>query len=176
MVGIGLGLLALAARMWIGNLASSLAATEPASQVSLGPETNKPAADFTLTNLKGESVRLSSLQGHPVLLNFWATWCGPCQLEMPLFERYFEKYAPDLVVLAVNAGEASDEVQQFVDELGLKFTVLLDQDEEVTDQYLIQAFPTSFFIDRQGVVRYRHIGSLDEDQLAAYLKELGVEK
>jgi thiol-disulfide isomerase/thioredoxin len=108
------------------------------------------------------------------LINFWATWCGPCQMEMPLIQKYYRKYSPDLVVLAVNNDEPPGDVQAFIDQMKLTFPVLLDPGVQVENQYRIRAFPTSLFIDTEGLIRYEHIGILNEQQLVQYLKQIGV--
>ncbi|MBP1702880.1 MAG: hypothetical protein H6Q38_1987 [Chloroflexi bacterium] len=140
------------------------------------PEVNQAAPDFALTTLTGESVRLSELKGRVVAVNFWATWCGPCRLEMPLLQTYADRYPQDLTVLAVNDAEPIEKVQPYVDDLGLSFPILLDEKELVTRLYRVRGFPTTIFIDRDGKIRYQHLGLLMEDQLRGYLTELGIEE
>jgi len=140
------------------------------------PEVNQAAPDFALTTLTGESVRLSELKGRVVAVNFWATWCGPCRLEMPLLQTYADRYPQDLTVLAVNDAEPIEKVQPYVDDLGLSFPILLDEKELVTRLYRVRGFPTTIFIDRDGKIRYQHPGLLMEDQLRGYLTELGIEE
>lgn len=90
------------------------------------PVVGSRAPDFELVNLNGELVRLSEYEGKPVLINFWATWCAPCVLEMPNILKYYEEFFPNFVVFAVNAGETRQEIQTFVDDMGLTFDVLMD--------------------------------------------------
>lgn len=146
------------------------------STFALVPEINKPAPDFHLNSLDGKSYQLSSLQGKSVVVNFWATWCGPCRQEMPLIQKYADRYPATLTVLAVNNGEPAGTVQTFVSELKLGFPILLDPDQQVTDAYRIRAFPTTFFVDTSGAVRFEHVGVLNEEQLSGYLEKIGVEK
>ena len=137
------------------------------------PVQGAPAPDFQLTNLEGESVRLSELEGRVVLLNFWATWCGPCRVEMPAIQARYEAYADKgLVVLAVNFDEPREDVVDFRDELELTFPMLLDPGAAVQRLYGILGYPTSFFVDRDGVIRVHHIGVMTEQQLDRYLTEL----
>ncbi len=174
LIGAGLGLLILAVIGMQGNLFSGLfnkLANDPSIAV---PEVNSPAPDFQLMTLNGESVSLSGMRGRPVLINFWATWCGPCQMEMPLIQKYYEKYSPNLVVLAVNNDEPASDVKSFVDKMELTFPVLLDPGAKVENQYRVMAFPTSLFINKEGLIRYQHIGILNEQQLVQYLKQIGV--
>ena len=174
LIGVGLGLLALAVIGMQGSLFSGLFDNFSGDTAIAVPEVNSPAPDFQLQTLDGQALRLSDFQGKPVLINFWATWCGPCQLEMPLIQKYYEKHSPDLIVLAINNDQPLAAVQEFVDQMKLSFPVLLDPGAKVEDQYRIRAFPTSLFVNREGVIRYQHIGILNEQQLVQYLKQIGV--
>jgi cytochrome c-type biogenesis protein len=132
-----------------------------------------PAPEFELLSLSGENVQLSDYQGQVVLLNFWATWCAPCRFEMPAIQDRFERYSPDLVVLAVNNNETEQEVSVFIQELGLTFETLMDQGAEVQDLYQIIGYPSTFFIDHQGMIQEIHIGFMTEGQLDGYLTNMG---
>lgn len=174
LIGVGLGLLLLAVIGTQGSLFPGLFDNLSGDQPIAVPEVNSPAPDFQLQSLNGEALRLSDFRGRPVMINFWATWCGPCQLEMPLIQKYYEMHSPDLVVLAVNNDEPRASVQEFVDKMKLTFPILLDPGARVEDQYRVRAFPTSLFINREGLIRYQHIGILNEQQLVQYLKQIGV--
>ncbi|HZD55102.1 MAG TPA: redoxin domain-containing protein, partial [Anaerolineales bacterium] len=138
------------------------------------PEVDAPAPDFELDTLSGEAVRLSDYRGKTVLLNFWATWCAPCRLEMPAMQSRFEEHKSDLAVLGINFDEPESDVQAFAQELGLTFTILLDPGGEVQKLYRIRGYPSTYFLDADGVVRIEHIGVMTEDQLDGYLSQLGV--
>jgi len=134
------------------------------------------APDFKLFNLDSEEVHLGELNGQPVLINFWATWCAPCRIEMPAIQNRYEKFAEDgLVVLAVNFDEPKENVLSFAEEFGLTFEVLLDPGGEIQRSYRIRGYPTSFFIDSNGVIRVLHIGLMTEGQMDGYLAEIGLE-
>lgn len=133
------------------------------------------APDFTLPNLEGESVSLSSLRGKPVVINFWATWCAPCKEEMPLLEKTAQQLGDQVVILGVDYAEGKDVVQSFVSELGLTFPILLDSDGAVADRYFVRNYPSTFFVDAEGVVRAQRVGLLDEDLLEKYLETIGIE-
>ena len=125
------------------------------------------AADFTLRGLDGQAVSLSKLRGRPVLLNFWATWCGPCRSEMGYFQELFsDKKWTDkgLVILAVDVGESAAVVDSFVKDNKLTFTVLLDADQSVAQKYNIRYFPTTFFIDKDGIIENTKIGAFTSKQ------------
>ncbi len=132
------------------------------------------ASDFSLTSLTGETIRLQDLLGKPVVMNFWATWCAPCELEMPLFQEYYAKYAPELEILAINFGEPVTDVQAFVNRLALTFPVLLDPDGKVSDLYRVRALPVTFFIDREGVVQSMYLGTISRTKFEALLVKIGV--
>ena len=138
------------------------------------PSLDAPAPGFALISLNGDSIQLEDYRGKPVLLNFWATWCAPCRLEMPAFQSHFEKYDGEFAIVAVNNAEAPEDVQAFVAELGLTFDILLDPEAEVQHLYLVRGYPTSVLIDADGIVRAQHIGLMTEDQLDEYLQELGI--
>jgi peroxiredoxin len=123
------------------------------------PQQGFLAPDFTLETIEG--VTLSELRGHPILLNFWASWCPPCRQEMPAMERMYQEYKDTgFIILAVNTTfqDTLAEAQSFIKANGLNFHVLLDQSGEVSNLYLIQAMPTSFFIDKEGIIRDVVIG------------------
>jgi DsbE subfamily thiol:disulfide oxidoreductase len=138
------------------------------------PQVNAPAPDFELENLTGEKKHLADYQGKVVVLNFWATWCGPCKDEMPLFQEISEKYASEIAVLAVNNQETVDKVSPFIEELGLTYEILMDNDGGVAMQYQVIGFPTTYFIDPNGIIKFLHVGVLTEEQLDGYLNLLGV--
>jgi len=125
-----------------------------------GPEIGKLAPDFTLNGLDGQEVSLSDLRGKPVLLNFWATWCGPCRIEMPFLQEIYEKWTgKELVLLAVNLQEDPGKVREFVESAGYSFPVLLTDGNEVPLSYNIRGIPATFFIDADGVIRDIKVGA-----------------
>jgi peroxiredoxin len=131
------------------------------------------APDFNMANLKGQQVSLSQFRGRPVILNFWATWCGPCREEMSLFQQAYEDHRDEgLVVLAVNFEEEANIARPYLEELGLTFEVLLDQDAALAKQYLVTGLPTTFFIDRQGLIRQVKLGQVQEDLLEEILAQI----
>jgi peroxiredoxin len=118
------------------------------------------APDFQLQNLNGQSITLSSLKGNPVLINFWATWCQPCASEMPYLQKINNEWSDKgLVVLAINWGESASEVGQFLQANNLSLPVLLDTKKAAAEKYGVRAFPTTFFIDKDGIIREKIIGA-----------------
>lgn len=132
------------------------------------------ALDFTLYDLEGNSVSLSDYSGTPLLINFWATWCPPCRSELPLIQQYQDKYGDDFLVLAVDGGETAEDVQSFVDSQGYTMIFLLDVEFAVAELYQVRGFPTSLFIDANGVIQQVHIGELTEPMIVAYLEMIGI--
>lgn len=128
------------------------------------PEVGHPAPDFTLPTLDGKMVRLSAFRGQKaVLINFWATWCAPCRLEMPTMEKAYQKYKGrglEILAVSVDAGPKSA-VKSFMEELGLTFPALLDPKMEVLRLYRLSAIPASFLIDKQRVIRFKELGYRD---------------
>ena len=109
------------------------------------------APDFTLKTPDGQAVRLSDLRGRLVMVNFWATWCAPCAVEMPALEATYRKYKDQgLVVLAVNQAEAPDKVTQYMRDHNLTFPTVLDTDTSVAQLYRVTGYPTTWLIDREG--------------------------
>ena len=125
------------------------------------PVPSREAPDFQLQSLDGQTVSLSGLRGRPVILNFWATWCGPCRLEMPHLQAASEDARwteQGLVILAVNLGESTPQVESFMEDNGLSFPVLLDTELEVARLYNASSIPVTYFIDRNGIIRDMKIG------------------
>ena len=134
---------------------SSNDVSSPAPQENLAP-------DFQLPDLDGQLVTLSDLRGSPVLLNFWATWCGPCRSEMPFIQDISEDEefsSNGLLILAINIGEDSSTAKRFMVDNGLTFNVLLDTDQKIASEYNIRAIPTTFFIDKDGIIRDVKVGA-----------------
>lgn len=132
------------------------------------------AYDFTLQDLDGNSVSLSDLHGRPVILNFWATWCGPCRIEMPELQAAYEARQDDgLVILALDQQEQADIVREFFyGQMGLTFTPLLDSEGAVSDSYgANRVLPTTFFINPAGEVTVIHRGPMTRSQIDGYLAE-----
>jgi len=131
------------------------------------------AHDFGLPDLDGQQVALADFKGKPVIINFWATWCPPCRIEMPELQRAFEEYQEDdLVILAVNESERPDQVQSFFyDEMGYTYTPLLDEEAEVGEMYGAVGLPTTFFVNSAGEVTAIHRGVLTQSQIESYLEE-----
>ena len=140
---------------------------------AIAPEVGSMAPDFTLPTLDGASVRLSELKGKPVLVNFWATWCKPCVKEIPYFQAAFEERGKAMEFIAANLGEDVEKVKEFAQDKGMTFTVALDKDGAVAEAYNIRYIPTTFLIDKQGVIRHIKVGAFaSEEELLSLLDSL----
>ncbi len=144
---------------WMGERESSKPVAQSAQMGRMAP-------DFELTSLTGEPVALSDYQGQVVLINTWATWCPPCKAEMPAIDDFYQAHQADgLVVLAVNSQEDAATVQRFIEAQGFSFPILLDTQARVMEQYQVRGLPTTFVIDRSGMIRYVHTGAITAQQL-----------
>ena len=121
------------------------------------PLTDKPAPDFTLRDLKGNQVSLSDFRGQPVVLNFWATWCSPCRVEIPYLEALYIKYKDQgLVIIGMNTETDYMKVKHFA-EPRITYTVLLDGQTQ-SQAYDVSGIPCTYYIDREGIIQHRSVG------------------
>lgn len=126
---------------------------------------NGPAPDFTLKTLDGRNMKLSELAGNVVMINFWASWCAPCRVEMPKLNDLYNKYKDlGFVLLAVNVEEQEQPPRNFLKKRPVDFPVLLDKRNDVSKQYHVVAMPTTVLVDRSGNMRYIHQGYKEGDE------------
>jgi peroxiredoxin len=124
------------------------------------PQVNAPAPDFTLNDIKGNKVSLSDFKGENIILNFWATWCGYCKMQLPYIETVYEKYSNSgMTVIAVNAREPADQAAKYVEQEGYTFHVLLDPNGTVYQLYCVPALPATLFINSNGIIKYGRAGA-----------------
>ncbi|MEQ9460376.1 MAG: TlpA disulfide reductase family protein [Phycisphaeraceae bacterium] len=137
------------------------------------PLLGKPAPGFTLPNLEGNPVRLNQLKGQVVILDFWATWCGPCVVAMPEIQKLHSKYADQGVkIIGVNMGEDRATAKRFVDQRELSFEFVLDEKKVLWDRYRLEALPHLVIIDQQGVIQAVHIGYNPVHSPVIYAREI----
>ena len=163
----------LVSRTWMSLIlicSLSLVAVAPANAASA-----RPAPNFTLKSLSGKNLKLSEMTGNVVLINFWASWCGPCREEMPLLNALHKKYEPlGFTVLGVNVEEQTDLARGFLNDFPVDFPVLLDKKNEVSKLYNVIAMPTTVVVDRDGNMRFIHKGYKrgDEEKYRKMVKKL----
>jgi len=135
----------------------------------------KAAPAFTLVDLNGKKVSLADFKGHPVLVNFWATWCGPCQLEMPWFEEFAGKYKPQgLVVLGVDQDDTDmpkDTISAAAKKIGVSYPILLPNKTIAKDYALADYLPETFYVNKDGIVVEHSLGAPSKDQMEANIRK-----
>jgi peroxiredoxin len=150
-----------------------LAVAAAGANAAVTPSASAP--DFTLPSLDGPNLRLQEQRGRVVMINFWASWCGPCRVEMPHLARLYEKYrGSGFTVLAVNIDESPQKAASLATQLGMRFPVLLDTDKKVSRLYDLSTMPSTVLVDRDGRVRYVHRGYRDgyEETYDKQIREL----
>ena len=133
------------------------------------------APDFTLKSLEGSNLRLEEYRGQVVLINFWASWCGPCRQEMPLLDRLHHRYEDTgFAVLGINVEGEAAPAQELVDKTNVTFPILIDEGQAVSELYNLEAMPSTVVVDRDGIVRYIHRGYKpgDEAKYVEVVKQL----
>lgn len=131
------------------------------------------APDFVLVDMDGEEHRLSEYKGQGVLLNFWGTWCKPCEREFPIIDKYYQEYQDEgLQVLAVNIAESNFVVQDYIDRKGLTFPVLIDESKSVMNAYNITPLPTTFFINPEGKIEKIISGEMSDSTIQNSMKQI----
>jgi cytochrome c biogenesis protein CcmG/thiol:disulfide interchange protein DsbE len=139
------------------------------------PTTGTRLQDFALKDLSNNEIKLSRMGGKPVLINFWATWCIPCKSEMPLLEQYYLKLKDKIAFYGIDQQETTNVIEPYLKGNGITFPILMDETGEVTRTYFIQGFPTTFFVDGDGILRALQIGPLTIDEIKTNLEKLGIQ-
>jgi thiol-disulfide isomerase/thioredoxin len=167
------GLIFLVTGMALGILFGVLILM-PGARSDPNPVVGVQVEDFILPDLQERTIQLSQYRGKVVVLNFWATWCTPCKDEMPLLQKYADALKSKIVVIGINSQEAVVDVKAFVDANALSFPIALDGNGEILRKFLVHNYPTTFFIDPNGILRDQHIGTLSDELMNGYLRNAGV--
>ncbi|GAB1420017.1 redoxin domain-containing protein [Anaerolineales bacterium] len=137
---------------------------------------NYAAPGFELPTLEGELLSLSDLKGQSILINFWQTTCGPCVRELPALNDFAETQGEDGVkIIAINFGESAEKVQTFLSEIGLEkphFTIVLDNESTIQRTYGVQGIPTTYAVDKEGIVRYLKLGEMSFEDIENYAEQI----
>ncbi len=155
--------------IWLSRVPSAGLPPQPAAI----PLAGHAAPSFSLPASDGSMIELEGLRGKPIVLNFWASWCGPCEAEMPELQAAYARYgSKDLVVLGVNQGEDDAIVKDYMQRLGITFPVALDRQLIAAGRYKIESLPTTFFIDRNGIIRDQVVGQMNTAVLQQHLRSI----
>jgi cytochrome c-type biogenesis protein len=149
------------ARIVSALVVPALAACAGGSDLPAVVEVGQPAPDYAATALTGDSVKLASLRGNVVLLNVWATWCNPCRAEIPYLEELHKKFASNglrIIGVSIDAAGGEEGIASFAKEIGMTYPIWRDPDQDVMTRFLAVGVPASFLIDREGVLRWKHVG------------------
>lgn len=139
-------------------------------------KTAKPAVDFTAADMDGQNIALSGYFGKPIIVNFWATWCGPCKSELPTFDNAYAQYGEDIEFMMVNLTDGYRDtvtsVKQFITENGYQFPVYFDTKSQGADAYNVYSVPLTVFIRGDGTIYKTHTGAMRETTLQKYIDAL----
>jgi peroxiredoxin len=167
------------ARPWEGEPESAFGiieqvAPDDSSTVSLAtnPVVGELAPNFLLPALDGQTIELADLRGQPVFINFWATWCIFCVMEMPAMQRLADKYEGQIWIVGINVGESFGDAQSFASANEIRYPLVLDSSMDVTEAYQVRAMPTSLFVDADGVVRFVRYGVMTPPEMEEVIQPL----
>ena len=170
---IGLGLILLAAVFAITLAGLDASGTSGDDLSTIPAEVNYPAPQLSLENISGKTESLADFRDKVVLVNNWATWCPPCKAEMPTLVAFYNEHQSEgLMIIAIEAGEAKDQVQSFAEQYKMPFAVWLDPQGKSVNAFKNQNLPSSYVIDRSGIVRLMWTGEINRETLEKYVTPL----
>jgi peroxiredoxin len=171
-----IGLVIIAGGIWILFSSSKVvnSSSDRVASLEPAPVAGHAAPDFELATPTGEKIRLSDYRGKPVIVNFWATWCGPCRAEFPEFQEAAVDNADSLVIIGVNSTstDQAESIPTFLEEFGITFPIVLDEQGDVVDLYRVLGLPTTVFIDSNGVINEVFTGPLNKAYIESKISEL----
>jgi peroxiredoxin len=171
-LGVGLVLIGLASILMLQGTKNS-SASQPVSRSVAPVEVNYPAPELSLQNINGQSESLTDYQDQVVLVNNWATWCPPCKAEIPTLEAYYKMHKVNgFVIVGVEAGESQKDVLKFVQEHDMTYPVWFDLKNAATNAFHNENLPSSYVIDRKGIVRLAWVGEISQQMLEKYVTPL----
>lgn len=144
-------------------------------QVGGSVNVNSPAPIFSLPDLTGADMSLDQWQGKVVILNFWATWCSACLEEMPVLDDLYRQKMTTLMVIGIAVGDSQSAVEAFIKAHPVRYPILLDESGVTGATYQVLGYPTTYFLDREGIIRAKHVGALTHRILEQYFIPLGID-
>ena len=170
---VGILVLSLVVASFIGLMAVGLLNRSPVTGKSGFTRVQKPAPEFTLTLFHGGELDLSQHIGEPMVINFWASWCPPCHEEAPLLERTWRSYKDkNVLFVGVDIQDTEQDGRDYLEEYGITYPNGLDGDGKITVEYGVIGLPVTFFVNRDGVVERRWVGSIEQSRLIEWVEEL----
>ena len=155
------------------------ATAEPKPAEAAGPVQRNMAPDFTTYDDAGNAVSLKDMRGKPVVVNFFASWCGPCKFEMPYFEEFYLEYGDQVEFMMVNlcafGNDTKDAAKKMVEEGGYTFPVYFDTDGDAAIKYAVRSMPTTLFVSAKGELKGRKVGMIDRETLKATVEAMAAE-
>lgn len=171
---VALVVLLIGATMWYNKLTKEYDEV-PRVDGSQNSSEVVPAIDFSPYDFEGNAVKLSDKFGKPIVINFWATWCGPCKAELPVFEKMYEKYGEEVEFMMVNltgGRETVEGVKEFLELSEHEFPVYFDIDQSAAINYGINSIPRTIFVNSDGTVYGSHLGTISEESLEKYIEKI----
>ena len=171
---VGFSIIVIVAALILGGRNVGQSGSVSGEGIKVGTSVGETAPDFEASTLEGDTLRLNDLRGQVVVVNLFASWCGPCRLETPHLVKAFQALEGEGVVfVGLNLNEATDTVAAFQDEFGIPYPLVLDEDGKLTSEvYKPIGLPTTWFIDQEGVVRYIFSGAMTEELLIDILSDV----
>lgn len=177
LIAIGALIILLGVTLYVNFGQGARTADESMDQAALETKAQKGylAPDFTIASMEGEEIRLSELRGEPVFINFWASWCEPCKEEMPHLLEAYKKYGSEINFVMINVIEQEfnkESMNKYIKEAGLTFPIYLDKKDNVSTLYNILGYPTSFFINKDGVIQEIVMRPMSSEMIVQLMNQL----
>lgn len=142
------------------------------ANANTGAKLGQYAPGFEAEYLNGTPISLYELRGKPIILNFWATWCPPCVREMPVLDEFQQRYENEIIVLGVNLGEKDEAIENFLKRVNVSFAIVKDKNKSIEESYNLIVRPSTFFIDKNGIIADKRLGEISKEELEEKIQKL----